>query len=85
MMYDIASAARLSKSYTNVDIRATSWDNLQEAILEFTDTLRMGYRKNASFQLQKQSTVTTTVTTTGVVNKLEGQQPKTQQGNVSVL
>ena len=74
MMYDIASAARLSKPYSNVDIRATVWTDFLEAIEEFTQTLRLGYKSTSATT----SMTTSTSTTTSVVNKHGVQQPKIQ-------
>ncbi|XP_022104789.1 histone-lysine N-methyltransferase SETDB1-like isoform X2 [Acanthaster planci] len=77
MMTDIGAAAKLSRQYNNADIRATSWDSLQEAIQDFTENLRMGYwRKPPPSQVKKTPVVTTTTTTAtgGAEGKLVGQQ-----------
>ena len=93
MMTDIAVAAKLSRAYDNADIRATSWDNLQEAIEEFSENIRMGYRKNLAPQMQKASAATTAVATGSATGRHDGlpavvaqiNKSSGQQSSVSIL
>ncbi|XP_038050695.1 histone-lysine N-methyltransferase SETDB1-like isoform X2 [Patiria miniata] len=74
LMSVIGAAAKLSRPYNNADIRATPWDNLQDAIEDFSENLRMGYRRNPPPQAQKTSAVTTTTTATTTAGRPVGKQ-----------